>query len=276
MNIYDCHIHTDFSHDGKAPLEDHCRQAVRLGLTGITVTDHTYPAPAGFAHGANIAASVEQGKQMQERFGDALTILCGIEVADIFLDGCDNAPFYAIPDIDCLLGSVHSAAVIRKHFPDAPWKTLVGNGKAIDFDFAMRFTERYFLEMLKTAEAADVDVIAHLTYPLRYINGDGEKGLDISTFYPIIDEIFAVMIKRGLSLEVNTSGIARGWKEFMPSQDVLMRYFALGGRHVTTGSDAHKAEHLAVGIPEAIRMLKKIGFTHGSYYVNRKRKTYKL
>ena len=223
MEIYDCHVHTDFSHDGKASMEEQCKQAVRLGLSGITITDHTYPAPERFAHGENIALSVEQAKKMQDKFGEGLQIFSGVEVADIFLDGCDNTPFYAISPIDCLLGSVHSAAVIKRHFPDEPWKTLVGCGADITLDFARRFTEQYFVEVLKMAQEADIDVIAHLTYPLRYINGDGKKGLDISEFYPIMDEIFAAMIKRGLSLEVNTSGLARGWNEMMPNQEVLAR-----------------------------------------------------
>ena len=276
MEIYDCHVHTNFSHDGKATTEEQCEQAIGLGLSGITITDHTYPAPEGFAHGENIVLSVERAKHMQDKFGEQLKIFSGAEVADIFLDGCDNRPFYAISQIDCLLGSVHSAAVIKRHFPDEPWKTLVGCGADITLDFARRFTEKYFLEVLKMAQEAAVDVIAHLTYPLRYINGDGKKGLDITEFYPIMDQIFAVMIKRGLSLEVNTSGLARAWNEMMPNEDILARYFALGGRNVTTGSDAHRTEHLAVGIPEAICALKRVGFTHGSYYVGRKRQTYKL
>ena len=276
MPIYDCHVHTVFSHDGKAHFSEYCDKAVSMGIDGFTVTEHNYAAPKGFSHGEHVRASLEEGKRMREQYADSLEILCGIEVADIFLDGCDNAPFYHMDGIDCLLGSVHSAAVICKYFPEWPIKSLVGNGKNLSVDFARKFMECYLTECLKTAEEADVDVIAHLTYPLRYINGDGGMGLELSEFSPILDEILSAIIQRDLSLEVNTSGYFKGWHEFMPTEQLLARYFALGGRNITTGSDAHRCEAFAVGIPEAKQMLKSIGFTHGSFYRNRKRQSYLL
>lgn len=276
MQIYDCHVHTAFSHDGKASLEQQCQKAKELGLSGITITDHNYPPPKGLSFAENIRKSVEEANRLKDRVGESIQILSGVEMADLFLGGCDAAPFYAIQDIDCILGSVHSKAIIRRYFPDAPVSTLLGTCHRIDLDFARRFTQQYLLEVLKTAEEGDVDVIAHLSYPLRYINGEGNIGLQISEFYPTIDEIFEAMIKRGLALEVNTSGLSRGWNEFMPQESVLERYYKKGGRYITTGSDAHKTEQLAVGICEAQDVLKRIGFTHGSYFVGRKRQDYKL
>ncbi len=276
MQIYDCHVHTTYSHDGKASLEQQFRKATELGLSGMAVTDHNYPPPEGFSFAENIQKSVEAANRLKDTADGNLKIFSGVEMADLFLHAYDAERLYAVRDIDCILGSVHSTAVIRRHFPDASIKTLLGNCHQIDLEFARRFTEKYLLEVLKTAEQGDVDVVAHLTYPLRYMNGEGNIGLEISEFYPMIDEIFAAMIKRGLALEVNTSGFARGWNEFMPPESVLKRYFKAGGRFITTGSDSHKAEQLAVGIKEATDMLKRIGFTEGSYFVGRKRQSYTL
>ena len=118
MQLYDCHVHTDFSHDGKATCEAQCMSAIEKGLSGITITEHNYPAPKGYAHGENVLASCEKAKQMAEAFHGKLSVFCGVEIADITLDGCDNAPFYAIPNLDFVLGSVHTAALIRTYFPD--------------------------------------------------------------------------------------------------------------------------------------------------------------
>ncbi len=275
MQIFDCHVHTTCSFDGKATAKEQCIRGAELFLGGITLTDHNYPAPESFHQGEHIRASCENAKRLSEVYAGKLLVMSGAEVADIFLDGCDNTPVYdAKPDF--LLGSVHSSAIFRKYFPNEQIKTLLKNGKNITLDFARRFTERYFIEMLKTAESADVDALAHLTYPLRYINGEGKLGLSVLEFSGITDEIFKTAIKRDIAIEVNTSGYAIGWNECMPSKALLCRYYELGGRRITLGSDAHTTDRLSVGIPEAIGMLKEIGFTHASYYVQRTAQAYAL
>ena len=275
MQIYDCHVHTAYSHDGKAKAEEQCVRGAELSLCGITLTDHNYPARAPYKNREHIHASVEHAKRLSELYEGRLLVLSGAEVADIFLGSGDNAPIYeAKPDF--LLGSVHSTAIFRKYFPDEPIDTLLGNGARITLDFAKRFAERYFLEMLKNAEEADVDALAHLTYPYRYINGDGKLGLSVTEFSGITDEILKTLIKRDMALEVNTSGCMTEWGECMPPETVLSRYFELGGRRITLGSDSHAPATLARGIPEAIAVLKKIGFTHGCYYVKRKAQEYAL
>ncbi len=199
MQIFDCHVHTTCSFDGKATAEEQCVRGAELSLCGITLTDHNYPTREPFAHGEHIKASCENARRLSEAYKGKLLVMSGAEVADIFLDGCDNQPIYdAKPDF--ILGSVHSSAIFRKYFPNEKITTLLRNGDKITLDFARRFTERYLLEMLKTAESADVDALAHLTYPLRYINGDGRLGLSASEFSGITDEIFKVAIKREIAI----------------------------------------------------------------------------
>ena len=38
--MYDTHVHSKYSHDGKESLLDICIQAKKMGLRGICVTDH--------------------------------------------------------------------------------------------------------------------------------------------------------------------------------------------------------------------------------------------
>ena len=78
---------------------------------------------------------------------------------------------------------------------------------------------------------------------------------------------------------------ATSWKELtlrqkigqtLPGRDILTRYYELGGRMVTIGSDSHREEHFAYGIPEVQEMLKEIGFTELTYFEERKPKTIAL
>lgn len=276
MEIYDCHLHTTYSKDGKSTLDEMCGRALVLGMRAITVTDHNEPDTPGFPAYEHIRQSVAAAKRMNEELGGRLQVYAGVELADQFIGGQDPAPYYEM-DLDCILGSIHSTKMYSAFFPDHTFGSdLLQSAQKADMDFLKKFVEAYYSELRKTAEKADVDVIAHLTFPLRYINGRANRGLDIAEFYPLIDQVLAAVVKTGKALEVNTSGMATDWKHFMPDEDILKRYYALGGRFVTTGSDAHRAENLGVGIPEAIHMLQKIGFTHGSYFVKRKRFEYQF
>ena len=276
MELYDCHLHTTYSVDGKATMDEMCDRALALGLKAITVTDHNFPAPDGFAHYENIRQSAQEAKRKNEELSGRLLVLSGVELADQFIGSYDATPFYEM-DLDCILGSIHSGPIFQEYFSDTPYEgDLRRSAPYADMDFLKKFVEVYYTELLKTAQQADVDVITHLTFPLRYINGQAHRGLDITAYYPLIDQVLSAVIQTGKALEVNTSGISTAWHQFMPDEDILKRYFAMGGRIVTTGSDAHRAEQLGVGIPEAITMLKRIGFTHGSYFVKRKRFEYRL
>ncbi len=277
MQIYDCHVHTDFSFDAKSSLDEICGQALSLGAKAITVTDHDFPAGKNLPDYEHIKQSAEYAKRKNEELGGKLMVLSGIELSDCFTREESQEPFYKIKDIDCILGSIHSTPVTNKYFPDKPYgKDLDSAVNTASDSYLKKFIEVYYTELIKQAEKADFDVLAHITFPFRYINGKANRGFDKKEYYPIIDEVLKAIIKRGIALEVNTSGLAQKWQELMPDRDILKRYYEFGGRLVTTGSDAHVAKNLCVGIYEAQKVLKEIGFTHGTYFVKREPVSYKF
>ena len=56
----------------------------------------------------------------------------------------------------------------------------------------------------------------------------------------------------------------------MPDEFQLRRYYELGGRMITLGSDAHTSSAVGNGIEEGIRLAYKCGFR--SYTIFEKRK----
>lgn len=277
MQIYDCHVHTDFSWDAKSSFDEMCNKALALGAKAITATDHDFPAGKNLPDYEHIRQCLAYAKKKNEEMNGSLLVLSGLELSDCFIREESHVPFYEMKELDCILGSIHSSPIMRKYFPDSPKGYDLA--KLVDTaseDFLKKFIEIYYTELLKMAEKADFDVLAHITFPFRYINGKANRGFDKKEYYPLIDEILKAVIKTGKALEVNTSGLAQKWQELMPDRHILKRYYDFGGRLVTTGSDAHVAKNLCVGIPEAQKVLKEIGFTHGTYFVKRKPVSYKF
>ena len=115
------------------------------------------------------------------------------------------------------------------------------------------------------------DSLAHINYPLRYMARDGQH-LTLEPFRDQVEEIFRQVAASGHALEVNT---CRGMSlaEWLP----LLRWFKdCGGEYVTVGSDAHQPEHMALGIPEALELLREAGFSHVTTYQGRRPVCHKL
>lgn len=93
---------------------------------------------------------------------------------------------------------------------------------------------------------------------------------DFNEYKETIEEVLNNIIKAGKGIEVNTSTLRGVVNETMPSIDILKMYYDLGGRIITVGSDAHKAEDVGAGIRESIEVLKSIGFKEIYKFENRK------
>ena len=56
----------------------------------------------------------------------------------------------------------------------------------------------------------------------------------------------------------------------MPFSDIVKKYYSLGGRMITFGSDAHVAENASYSFDAALEFIKNVGFENVYYYQNRK------
>ena len=115
----------------------------------------------------------------------------------------------------------------------------------------------------------DMDVLTHLTCPLRYIVGKYGLRVDMTEYEAEIDEILQIAVSRHLALEINTSGIGSFYGEYMPYESILRAFRDKGGYLITLASDAHTADRVGNGFAEAAAMLKQIGFRNAYYYKQR-------
>lgn len=267
MRIYDSHMHTANSLDGKQTVGELCRAAAKKGLNGVSVTDHV---DMWFYERENtedrIKKCIAEINEEKQKYEGALEVFKGVEMAEYLYAPEQAEIIMKLTDYDIILGSVHS--VFYEDWTDSYSRLPFGRESASEKKLT-GFMRRYFEEVKAMAEKTDIDAASHLTCPLRYINGKFKRGLDISMFQKETDEILSVLIERGIALEINTSGIGTGFNEFMPDKTIVKRYYDMGGRLITVGSDAHISENIGNGFAEAAEMLTDIGFKYYCYYKQR-------
>lgn len=270
MKLYDMHVHSHNSHDGQVSCKTMAEEAIRRNLSGICITDHydcgRYKEEAVPMH---IFKSVEETTEASRIFGSEFEILRGIEFGDYLFGKEIGLKCLEELNFDYILCSTHSAEIgktILKNF------TTFRDFAHLTKDEIYLFLQKYFECILNTItdKQIDFDGLAHLTYPLRYIVAINKSEIDISGYDEIITEILKVLIEKKKCLEINTSCLATDWKHPLPDFDIIKKYYNLGGRLITIGSDSHFPERLGLGFKETLSEIKSIGFEN--YFIYRERK----
>lgn len=269
MALIDCHTHTEISPDSDAKLGDMLKAAQDAGLAAYAVTDHIelcrfYPQgyyktrPRNEEDFYDYASRFEQAMQQNLRakeLTDGLQFISGIEMGEPDVDFPLAEELYRDERLDFTIASLHEL-----------------QGK-LDFYF-LDYTkenpdallESYFAALLKIASHDCYDVLGHITYPLRYMEGDAGIAVDMAKYRDIIAEIFRTAIHNHKGIELNTSGYRQTYGKPFPDEELLRLYKDLGGKYLTLGSDAHKPEDVAGGIAQGAALVKAVGFEQVCYY----------
>ena len=262
--LADMHSHSKNSLDSQCNFFDSVTSAINKKISALALTDH---CDIQFYESRNMPAliqgSVNDAAAAREKFGDKITVLTGIELGESTWNKAAAEEILAAHDYDVVIGSVH----------ELRYKNL---GPYAKVDFALfteeelhEFLDEYFCNLEKTIKYLPCDIMAHLTVPLRYINGKYNRGVTLEKYDGKINEILRYIITHGIALEVNTSGIGTAFDTFMPDEALIKRYKDMGGYLITIGADAHAAQNIGNGFNRAIELLKKLGFRNCFYYQNR-------
>jgi len=263
MFIFDSHTHCQYSSDAVSDLEGMCRFAIENGIDGFAVTDHCdgnwHDRPFETKRRESVAKEV---RAMQEKYRGRLKITLGIELAqqDFNPDVTNHlVQEFESQNGDFLIGSMHRAGMYRDF-------------SVIDFDLIDFNTlfEMYYHQMLTTAKLNHLDVLAHMTYPLRYAPKDVLDNLDMRTIDDIADEIFKVLIQNGKGIELNISGLRQAYGDTFPKQNYIKRFKELGGEIITIGSDSHVNTEVAKFFDRGVEIVKAAGFDYYCYFEQRK------
>jgi histidinol-phosphatase (PHP family) len=246
----DMHLHSSTSADSREDIETMCRSALAKGMDTVAFTEHHDAYSEEFS--LNIAEHEAAINRARAAFAQ-LTILKGIEVGYAPETALQAAADVEALKPDYVLLSVHAVDGVDPYFGE-----LFFMGRTREEGL------RAYLDTILEAIWAmpDWDALAHIGYAARYAPpGVAAKPLVYADAPDKIDAILKKLIQMDRALEVNTSETAKGLPP-IPGEDILRRYFALGGRALVVGSDAHAADNVAYGFSPVRDLLGAIGFTH--------------
>lgn len=263
--LADYHIHCKYSDDSEEEPEKIIESAVSKNFDEICFTDHVdygIKIDHDIYNKMNDSEKEKYKKllnvdypeyfreiaELRDKYKDKITIRQGLEFGMQTHTIADFQKIFDKYDLDFVILSCHQ--VNDEEF----WNKVFQQGKTLD-----EYNYKYYEEIYKVIqEYSDYSILGHLDHIQRYNE----------TIYPfeksrkIITEILKKVIKDGKGIEVNTSSFRYSLKDLTPERNILKLYHELGGKIITIGSDAHKAENVGDHIPYIQSELKKIGFTH--------------
>ena len=263
--LYDMHTHCNFSPDSPATLDEMCRSAIGKGIKAIALTDHLdvfSNLPFGMLycgqqiHRYDASAIRAAVLAAREKYGDKLTLLYGVELAQPHVNPLPCERFVKETDFDVVIGSLHC------FYSGAEYYWAEYDDKSVD-----TLLKIYLDSELEMVRWGNFDVLAHLDYVLRYVRRAGLPH-DFSGHMERVRAIFELIIKKDIALEINMGGF-RYPTGVGPDAGVIKTYREMGGKLLSIGSDSHRPEHFNQGLDNAFAIAREAGFKEAVYYQKR-------
>lgn len=265
MIIADYHVHSDFSSDSKAPMEEMVKKAISLGLKRICFTDHMdydYPKVSDLTFLFDFEAYIKKINFLKEKYKTDINILTGIELGlqphltKQLTDLVNSHP------VDFIIGSSH----VVDHYD--PYYKEYWEGKT-----KKQGMQAYFQSIIDNCRAFQgFHVYGHIDYIVRYVpkHLDEEIEYSYNDYAEILDEVLKTILHYERGIEVNSAGLKYGLSFPHPKVEILQRYRELGGEIITIGSDAHLPEHLCYEFNKIGELLRSIGFKYYTTFIQGK------
>ena len=258
--LTDMHTHSfPASHDGRNTAAEMLAEAQKMGVAFYGFSEHfdydydvekMSPEEYKETRNGDEGEYFHNTRHLQEDYEGVMNVAVGVEFG--FSEKEEVQGRYAM--------------TYEKYHPDFVINSVHG-GNGMDF-IRYTFTEtkgeiyRMYLRLIR--KSLDVpyhyDIVGHIGYIARYVPFE-DKSISLEEFGEELDDILKTIIAKDKILEVNSS--TKNLPQLcLPDVHILQRYYELGGRKVSFGSDAHFTSRLMEKREEIVSALKKIGFTY--------------
>lgn len=251
--LYDTHTHSVYSFDGHHTPLEMCRKAEKNGVLSFVITDHCDIDGVldGFYPDYDLEGARRAVEEANETYAGQVRVWRGIELGQPSLRPRESADFLRRGSFDFVIASCHNLANV----PDFYFFDY----SAMPLPLAQDLYRRMLRELCGHAAVSGIHTVAHLSYPLRYMAKAGKK-MELTVFEADFRRLFSVMRENGAALELNTKGLWTGGIDADTERFILRLWRDCGGRDVTIGSDAHRADEIGRGFDGGLALLRECGF----------------
>lgn len=253
------HTHADFC-DGRDTLAvmAEAANAQNIQYFGISCHAHTpIPDDDGLVLPRDMTAYRSAIAEVQARYAGRMEVLAGLEWdswSDVTPEG-----------FDYWIGSVHYQRSPEGVYYSMDWKEeqLAACRDEMYGGDALAMTEGYFRAVGAVAEKkptilGHIDLITKLNAGNRFFDEESPR------YRAAALEALHRTDPNETLLEINTGGVARGYRTApYPALFLLREWRAMGGRVILT-ADAHRKEHLLFGYDQAAELARTAGFTESA------------
>jgi histidinol-phosphatase (PHP family) len=249
----DAHMHTDLSPDADVPIDVYAAAALERGIAEIAITDHVDFEPGAPAFGYTTFVDRERVvRGAADRWGPrGVRIRFGVELTYDRSWEPDIRAHLARHAYDFTIGSVHDR--VESPYHRSRVRAWV-QGRSL-----AEIVAPSFVEVEAAARSGLFDAIGHIDGVKRYLFPHVTPAA-FEAAPELYEPILRALVESGTALEVNTSGLRYPIGVAFPHPAVVARFRELGGRALTVGSDAHRAEHFGWGLADGYAIATGAGF----------------
>ncbi|WP_321424098.1 histidinol-phosphatase [uncultured Bacteroides sp.] len=260
MNLTNYHSHTSFC-DGRAPMEDFVKEAIRQGFTSYGISSHApLPFPTHWTmKKEDVESYLEEFRSLKNEYQGRIELYIGLEID--YLDEYSNPSieyFRNLP-LDYRIGSVHLLKDDKGEIVDVDCSKEVFKERLDNhFHSDVKATVlAYFSKLMSMAELGGFDIVGHAD-KIAYNASFCQPNVSEQSWYKQAQrDLFAFISEKGYMMEVNTKAYHK-LGVFYPDTTC---FSLIKEMHipVLVNSDSHYPELVNDGRIEALQALKTAG-----------------
>lgn len=261
MNLTNYHSHCSFC-DGRAPLEEFVKEAIRQGFYSYGVSSHApLPFPTQWTmEWEQMEAYLDEFNNLRQKYADEIELYVGLEIDYLNEESNPSVARFTELPLDYRIGSVHLLYDAAGEVVDIDCSPAVFKER-VDRHFngdVLRVIRMYFDRLFRMVELGGFDILGHAD-KMHYNASCYHPGLlDEPWYEALMKDYFSLVASRGYLVEINTKAYD-SLGTFYPNS----RYWELMKEYqikILVNSDAHYPERINAGRMEALRLLQAKGF----------------
>lgn len=252
-------------------MEEMVQKGLSQGLSTMCFTEHQdfdypdSPDGPGSIFLLNTDSYLYDLARLKEKYNGKIRLLFGVELGLQPHLLRQNAVYAKSSDFDFIIGSTHICNGKDPYYP------AFFEGRST----SQAYREYFEATLENIKRFSGFDVYGHLDYVVRY-SSSRDADYSYGCYRDVLDAILELLLDKEKGIELNTSGLRAGLKDFHPCMDILKRYRELGGEIITVGSDSHDAAYVGDSFGRASEVLKECGFRYYTVFEKRSAEFHKL